>query len=84
MFGKRDVYIYVYIYIHIFIYIYDRTYLLDVGVRVVPGHRNWQIETAAWNLASFLHFFKKPAGSDLGSFLMIYRNLTNIEYLEKT
>jgi hypothetical protein len=25
--------------------------------RVVPGHRNWQIETAAWNLAGFWRFF---------------------------
>jgi len=22
----------------------------------VPSHRNWQTETAAWNLAGFLHF----------------------------
>jgi len=22
---------------------------------VVPGHRNWQIETAVWNVAGFLH-----------------------------
>jgi len=47
--------------------------------RVVPGHRNWQIKTAPWNLAGFLPFFEKPAGSDLGSFLMIiYRNFSNI------
>ena len=25
--------------------------------RVNPAHRNWQIETAVWNLAGFLHFF---------------------------
>jgi len=23
----------------------------------IPGHRNWQIKTAAWSLAGFLHFF---------------------------
>jgi len=23
--------------------------------RDIPGHRNWQIETAVWNLAVFLH-----------------------------
>jgi len=23
--------------------------------RVIPAHRNWQIETAVWNLAGFLH-----------------------------
>jgi len=22
----------------------------------IPGHRNWQIETAVWNLAGFLHY----------------------------
>ena len=25
--------------------------------RVVPGDRNWHIETADWNLAGFLHYF---------------------------
>jgi len=34
----------------------------------VPGHKIWQIETAACNLAGFFHFFYKPAGSDLGRF----------------
>jgi len=24
--------------------------------RVIPGHRNWQIETAVWNSAGFLLF----------------------------
>ena len=28
---------------------------IALSYRVVPGHRNWQIETAAWNLAGFLH-----------------------------
>ena len=49
--------------------------------RVVLGHRNWQIETTAWNLAGFLHFVWKPAGSDLSSFLLIYRNFSNIKSL---
>jgi len=40
--------------------------------RVTPGHRNWQMETAIWNLASFLHCALKPTGSDLGSFSMIF------------
>jgi len=52
--------------------------------RVFPGHSNWQIDTAAWNLASFLHFFQKPAGSELGSFLMIYRYSSDIKSLKKT
>jgi len=50
----------------------------------VPGHRNWKIETEAWNLAGFLHFFKKPAGSDLGSFSLIYRNFSMRKSLGKT
>jgi len=48
----------------------------------VLGHRNWQIETASRNLAGFLHFSYKPASSDLGSFLMIYRNFSNIKSLK--
>jgi len=43
----------------------------------VPGNRNWQIETAVWNLAGFLHCALQiccQAGSDLGSFLMIFVN----------
>jgi len=42
--------------------------------RVVPGHRNWQIETAVWNWASFFTVGLETRCSDLGSFLMIYRN----------
>jgi len=50
----------------------------------VPGHTNWEIETAVWNLAGFFHFFYKPAGSDLGSFLiMINRNFSNIKSLKR-
>jgi len=37
----------------------DFTQLCKVGgsvcYRVVPAHRKWQLETAAWNLAGFLH-----------------------------
>jgi len=41
--------------------------------------RNWQIETAAWNLAGYLHFFDKPADNDVGSFLMLCRNISNVK-----
>jgi len=37
----------------------------------ITAHKNWQIETAVWNLAGFLHCLK-PADSDLGSFLQIF------------
>ena len=57
-----------YIYMHIYINIYMHAY------RVVPGSRNWQVETADWNLAGFLHYFQKPAGRHLGQFLKIYNN----------
>jgi len=50
----------------------------------VPRHRNWQMETAARNLAGFLHFFKKPAGSTLGSFLVIYRSFSRIKSFQQT
>jgi len=42
--------------------------------RVVPGHRYWQTETAGWNWAGFFTEGLETGGSDLGSFLMIYRN----------
>jgi len=29
--------------------------IVDDIYRVIPAHRNWQIETAVWNLAGFLH-----------------------------
>jgi len=28
-----------------------------VQYRVVQGSSNWQVETADWNLAGFLHYF---------------------------
>jgi len=64
----------------------------------VPGHRNWQIETAVWNLAGFLRFqsgvfdkpagnaavFDKPADNDVGSFLMLYTNISNVKSTKET
>jgi len=42
--------------------------------RVVPGHRNWQIETAVWNLASFLHCDLETRLQRLGQFLNDFLN----------
>ena len=46
-----------------------------LGYSSIPGHGNWQIETAVWNLAGLLHCDLEPTGSDLGSFLMIYEEI---------
>jgi len=36
----------------------------------VPGSRNWQVETADWNLAGFLHIFRNLLQAGIwGSFL---------------
>jgi len=40
----------------------------------VPGHINWQIETAAWNLAGFLHCALKPRWQQFGQFLKDFFN----------
>jgi len=37
--------------------------------KVIPGHRNWQIETAVWNLAGFLHFSLEICWQRFGQFL---------------
>ena len=37
--------------------------------RVIPGHRNWQIETAFWNLASFLQCALETRWQRCGQFL---------------
>jgi len=36
---------------------------------VVPGSRNWQVETADWKLAGFLHYFRNLLAGIWGSFL---------------
>ena len=36
--------------------------------RVIPGHRNWQIETAVWNLAGFLHCALETRWQRFGQF----------------
>jgi len=37
--------------------------------RVVPGDRNWRIETADWNLAGFFTIFRNLLAGIWGSFL---------------
>jgi len=37
--------------------------------RVIPGHRNWQIETAVWNLAGFFTVGLEPRRQRFGQFL---------------
>jgi len=54
------------------------------GYRVVPGHRNWQIETAGWNWASYFTEGLETRYQRFGSFLMIYRNFFNKKSLNKT
>jgi len=34
----------------------------------VPGHGNWEIETAAWNLASFVHCALETRWQQFGRF----------------
>jgi len=54
-----------------------------LGYSTDPGHRNWQIESQAGiGLVSSLRA-KKPAGIDLGSFVMIHNNFSNIKSLKK-
>jgi len=44
--------------------------------RVVPspGHRNWQIGTAVWNLAGFLHCALETCWQRFGQFLEDFLN----------
>ena len=35
----------------------------------IPGYRNWQIETAVWNLAGFLHCALETHWQRFGQFL---------------
>jgi len=50
------------------------TQIRDHDYRVIPGHRNWQIETAAWNLAGFLHCASETRCQRLGQFLHDFLN----------
>ena len=70
-------------------------HLFTTSYRVVPGHRNWQIETAVWNLAGFLHFTLETRWQRFWQFLndffddflndFLYENLNflceNIDFL---
>jgi len=42
--------------------------------RVIPGHGNWQIETAVWNLAGFLHCALETRWQRFGQFLDDFLN----------
>jgi len=42
--------------------------------RAVPAHRNWQIETAVWNLAGFLHCALETRWQRSGQFLNYFLN----------
>jgi len=46
-----------------------RTVVTFVTYRVVPGDRNWHIETAGWNLADFFTIFRNLLAGIWGSFL---------------
>jgi len=39
--------------------------------RVVPGYRNWHIETADWNLAAFFTIFRNLLAGIWASFLRV-------------
>ena len=54
-----------------FILIWARSDLPGVGPtnKVVTAHRNWQIESAAWNLAGFLHCALETRWQRFGQFL---------------
>jgi len=41
----------------------------DANYRVVPGDRNWHIETADFNLADFFTIFRNLLAGIWGSFL---------------
>jgi len=45
-----------------------------ISYRVIPGQRNWQIETAVWNLADFLHCALETRWQRFGQFLNDFLN----------
>jgi len=56
-----------------------RVSALERNYRVVLAHKNWQIETAVWNLASFLHCAFETRWQQFGQFLNV-----NLNFLEKS
>jgi len=60
----------VFVYVHIHpvhtCVLYTHVYFV---YRVVPGDRNWHIETADWNLAGFFTIFRSLLAGIWGSFL---------------
>jgi len=53
--------------------------------RVVLDHRNWQIETAVWKLAGFLHFALEKRWHRFRQLLNDFLNdfLENLDFLNK-
>jgi len=49
-------------------------WIVRLGYRVIPGHRNWQIETAVWNLDGFLHCAVETRWQRFGQFLNDFLN----------
>jgi len=54
-----------------------------VAIKCQPPRRSSKKETAVRNWASFFTVLQKPAGSDLGSFLIIYRNWVSLFLIKK-
>jgi len=46
----------------------------DLSYRVVPGHRNWQVEIAVWNFAGFLHCALETRWQQFWQFLNDFLN----------
>jgi len=51
--------------------------------RVVPAHRNWQIETAVWNMDGFLHCASDTCWQRFGQFLNDFLNDCLNDFLYK-
>ena len=49
-------------------------WIVRLGYRVIPGHRNSQIETSVWNLAGFLHCAVETRWQRFGQFLNDFVN----------
>ena len=59
-------------------------FLLSRNYRVIPGYRNWQIETVVWNLAGILHCALETRWQRFGQFLNDFLNdflYENLDFL---
>ena len=57
--------------------------MMQSTYRVVPAHRNWQIETAAWSLAGFLHCALETRWQRFGHFLNVFLDCFLNDFLYK-